>query len=447
MRSFRESIGSKRVGIVGGGISGVSASLLLKKLGTNVFLTERKRLNYERRELLLLNGVKFEEGGHTSRILGMEMIIVSPGVPPDSPIMKTIEESEITYMDELELGWRFLNGKVIAVTGTNGKSTVVSWIAHTLGELSVEAGNIGNPVTSIKRNAPFYVLEVSSFQLERTLDFRPDVAVILNIDTDHMDWHPTLEHYVNAKKKIFRNQRENDLLILNWDDKRTRKLSEETPSKTYYYSLFEKVKGAYLENGKLIIEVDKRVDLLDEKEINLKGQFNLSNALSVALALYLVGIDVDRIRSGLKSFRGLPHRLEFVGEKDGVKFINDSKSTNPHSLKAAIEAIDQGIILIAGGQNKGLSFESLKENVREKVKFLILLGESKEEFKKTFGKITKIIEASTMDEAVIIAFDVAEEGDIVLLSPGCASFDMFKNYRERGEAFKNAVKKRILQMG
>lgn len=440
MKSFRESIGGLRVTVLGAGKSGVASTRLLKKLGADVFLSEAKRIPLYLQEELKRLGVRFEEGGHSDRILNSDLIVPCPGVPLTNPWITRARAIGIPVMGELELGYRFVSSPIIAVTGTNGKSTVVSWIAHIMRkDGAIACGNIGNPLTSQSGAKNPLVVEVSSFQLETIIDFRPRVALILNLDQDHFDRHVTFEAYRKAKARIFENQREEDHLILNYDDPNVRPLDALARPKVHYFSIEKPVKGAYVERGRIFLEEGKKLELLDTKSLALFGAHNLQNALASALASYLMGTPLEEIREGLQSFRGLPHRLEYVGEIDGVKFVNDSKGTNPHAVLWALKSIGEPVILIMGGEDKGLDFSPLREIIGERVKKLILIGESRNKLRAVFEGTVELSEAENLEEAVELAFREAERGDVVLLSPGCSSFDMFKNYKERGERFKDAV--------
>ena len=442
MRSFRESIGGLRVAVIGAGKSGVASARLLKKLGADVLLSEAKWISPDVREELKMLGVRFEEGGHSDRILNSDLIVPCPGVPLTNPWITRARAIGIPVMGELELGYRFLSSPMVAVTGTNGKSTVVSWIAHIMRKSgAIACGNIGHPLTSLSWAKDPLVVEVSSFQLETVIDFRPRVALILNLDQDHFDRHGTFEAYRRAKSRIFENQKEEDHLILNYDDPYLRSLEKDARSQVHYFSIERAVRGIYVEGNKIVLEEDEKLELLPTESLALFGFHNLQNALASALASYLMGTPLEEIREGLRSFRGLPHRLEYVGEIEGVKFINDSKGTNPHAVLWALKSIDEPVILIMGGEDKGLDFTSLREIVEKKVKKLILIGVSRNKLRAVFEGTVELSEAGNLEDAVELAFREAERGDVVLLSPGCSSFDMFKNYRERGERFKNAVRR------
>ncbi len=443
MRSFKESIGGLRIAVMGAGTSGVSAALLLRSLGAKVFLSDCKKVKAEIVERLRLHGIEIEEMGHTDRILGCQLIVPSPGIPLTNPWLSRARASGIPIIGELELGYRFTKAPICAVTGTNGKSTVVSWITHMLrNKDAVSCANIGNPITSVCRKAKMLVAEISSFQLETIIDFRPRVAVILNIDQDHIDRHEDFESYKKAKARIFENQNEDDYLVLFYDDPAVSTLGENAKSRVFYFSLENEVEGAYLKDNTLYLRVEgQTTELVKKNELPLQGVHNIANALSSALSAYFMGATIEEIRDGLRTFRGLPHRLEFVDEIKGIRFVNDSKGTNPHAVLWALRSMESPVVLIMGGEDKNLDFSVLRKIIAEKVRKLILIGETRPKMRETFKNTVDIAEAETLEDAVKSAFESAQPGDIVLLSPGCASFDMFRNYKERGERFKDAVRK------
>ncbi len=442
--NFIRWVKGRKVTVVGAGVSGMAAARALSSLGAIVLVTDQSILHASAKAELQNMGVAIEDGGHTDRVFDAELIVVSPGVRPDSRIFREAKERGIKLIGELELGYLLTSGRYIAVTGTNGKSTVVSLTAHILSPMGALAvGNIGQPLSSFAMSGGLFVVEASSFQLYTIETFKPDIAVITNISSDHIDWHSDFESYCNAKLNITKNQSPDDYLILNGDENGCMRLASElTQAQVRFISLQNHDVAAYLDPaGNLVISDDGRqLPLVHRDEMLLKGQHNLINALFAALASYLIGAGVDHIRRGLKTFRSLPHRLEFVDEIHGVKFYNDSKGTNPHAVRWALKSFDKPVILIMGGEDKGMDFSPLISDVWKNTKFLVVLGKAKDKLRCTFGHVTKVIEATDMNDAVLKAYRKAEPGDIILLSPGCASFDMFKNYRERGEAFVNAVK-------
>ncbi len=441
MKSFKESIISKKIVIIGAGKSGLAAVKLLKKLGTrHIFLSEKYRIAESVKSFLRKNGVWWEEGGHTSRIFSGELVIISPGVNIHTPMISRIKDNLIPMFGELELGYRFTSGKIVAVTGTNGKSTVVSLIADMLKDYTL-AGNIGAPLSNFAGEKRNFILEVSSFQLMSINSFKPDIAVILNIDQDHLDWHKDIKEYISAKKRIFENQNAEDFLVLNMDDPVTKSFSEHARSRVFYFSLREKT-NAYVERDTIILHIGKeRYPLIKTRELKLVGIHNLYNALAASLAAFLAGGSIENIKSTLKNFSGLPHRIEFVREINGVKIFNDSKATNPHAVRWALKSFDKNVILILGGEEKYLDYSTLIKDISEKVKLLVIFGKNAPSLMETFKDIVPIYRVKTLEDVVKTALNLSNPGDVILFSPGTSSFDMFKNYKERGERFKDEVRR------
>ncbi len=426
----------KRAGIIGLGRAGFSSAYLLEKLGYKVFISDKKLFSESFKKTLSKNFF-LEEGINSEKILMNDLVIVSPGVSEKERIISRIREKSIPFIDEIELGYRFIEGKIIAVTGTNGKSTVAKWIYECIkGENAFLAGNIGIPLTEFAFRKGVFVVEVSSFQLKRIRFFRPYIGIILNIDRDHMDWHTSFKDYLYSKLNIFKNQKKTDFLILDEDIVLPEDVKPK--SKILNVSFNKEVEGVFLRGKKAIFKINGNIE---EWEVSfpLKGKFNIKNALFVLLSLKILGKSIKEIKGKFETFRGLPHRLEYLGEKEGVEVYNDSKSTNPHSVKSAIESIEKPIILIMGGLNKGLSFKTLKEILKQKCKKVVLFGKSQNEILKDIEDRDLNIEmAKSVKEALERAFKIAKKGDVILFSPGCASFDMYKDYAERGEDFKNA---------
>lgn len=441
MKGFKESITSKKIAILGAGTSGMAAVELFLALGTNSLLvSDSSRIEEWKKDYLKNHGVEFEEMGHSDRVLNAELVVVSPGINIHKPFIKKIKHIGIPLMGELELGYRFVNGQIIAVTGTNGKSTVVTMLSKML-ENSVMAGNIGAPLSKFHGQKRTFVTEVSSFQLMSILDFKPDIAIILNIDQDHLDWHSDFEEYINAKARIFENQTENDILILNFDDPVTKNLSEKARSQVFFFSLHREV-NAFVRDDKIFLKRDgQEIELIRLQEIKLRGMHNLYNALAASLGALIAGARIEKIREVLKTMTGLPHRLEFVREIRGIKFYEDSKATNPHAVKWALQSFIGNIILILGGEEKHLDYTTLIPLVKEKVKFLILFGKNTPTLERTFKGIVDMSKAGSLSEVVKLALNHAEAGDIVLFSPGTSSFDMYRNYKERGERFQSEVRR------
>jgi UDP-N-acetylmuramoylalanine--D-glutamate ligase len=437
----------KRVLVVGMGRAGVAAAKLLEIKGARVTITDKKEKEELRETYRELEGRRMgiETTGHPLELLeNTELIVASPGVSPNIPLLERAKEKKIPIIGELELASSFLKAPLIAVTGTNGKTTTTTLIGKILkeeGKRVVVAGNIGHPLSScVNGNYELIVSEVSSFQLERIETFHPLISILLNIAPDHLDRYRDLNKYIGAKKRIFMNQGKSDFAVLNRNDSCCRTLSIE--AKKIFFSQEEEIEeGVYLKKGRIMANLSGRLQgIIQREEIKIKGSHNLENALAAIATCLILKVKVDNIRKVLREFKGIPHRMEFVREIKGVRFINDSKATNVDSVMKSLASFPGPIILIAGGRDKGLDYSPLRPLVKERVKALILLGEAKEKIAQAFSSCKKIKMAVDMKEAVDIAFGLAEEGDCVLLSPACSSYDMFQDFQERGEAFKEAVR-------
>lgn len=412
------------------GNSGVNACLLLKARGAEVRATDSgdSPAIRDASKKLENRGIRVETGRHTEDFIkGSSLVIVSPGVEDDSPAMKWAVRYGIPVIGEMELGYRFCKGRIIGITGTNGKSTVATLIGEVLKDAGLDAvvcGNIGNSlcgeIPRIKEET-WVVLEVSSFQLERIEKFRPHIAVILNIRDDHMDRYAKFTDYFNEKLKIFSNQDKNDFLILNKDAEELKGLDKKTRSKTLFYSRRENANTVY--------------------EMKLKGLHNVENVLASSTAAMLAGVNESSIKRTVANFRGLAHRFETVDTIGGVEYIDDSKGTTVDSTYRALESCERPVILIAGGKDKHSDYGAVKEIARRKVKRLILIGEAAGAIRKALSSAVAMEDAKDVDDAVLQARDAGVSGDIVLLSPMCSSFDMFSSYKERGEVFKSAVRR------
>ncbi len=443
---------AKNVMVIGLAASGLAAAQLLKESGVVVRVTDSGDSSdvAKRATELRMAGVDCEVGQHTEAFLeGSELIVVSPGVENGSLPIKWAQERGIPIISEIELGYLFCKGKIIAISGTNGKSTVTSLIGEILkkaGRSVYVCGNIGLPFTSIasKTNeADVIVLEISSFQLERIDEFAPHIAILLNISEDHLDRYKEFSDYVDAKLRLFANQGEGGYAILNYDQTRLRNISSSLKPEVLFFSknrLSKEHNGAYVENEELVVRKGRRyIWLASLDSLSLKGEHNLENSLASGLAALLMGVEPDCINSVLTSFKTLDHRFEFIGTVGGVRFIDDSKATNVDSAYKAIQSSPKGIILIAGGKDKGGSYKVLVNPLKEKVKSLILIGEAKDKIAGIFSDVVPVNFASDMNDAVAKAFDESKSGDTVMLSPMCSSFDMFKDYKERGDHFRKAV--------
>ncbi|MDI6861100.1 MAG: UDP-N-acetylmuramoyl-L-alanine--D-glutamate ligase [Caldisericia bacterium] len=443
----------KKISIIGiGGTkrSGFYTALLLKKEGAEVFVSEIKKEVEFQKEIEEFDklGIKYEFGVNSEKILDGDIIVLCPGVPREHQIVQKAKSLGKIITGELELSFEFINGDVVGITGTSGKSTTTALTYELIKRSGVKThlgGNIGIPLSSlvINEREGIFVLEISAFQLETIKKFRPKIGVFLNFHEDHLDRYKNLGEYFLFKKRIFENQLKTDYAILNYDDEKIRDLSKEINSKVLYFSMKKDVEGIFYEKGKIFLNLDGNKEyVIDREEISLIGDFNTNNIMAATLASYLVTKDLNSIREGLKEFKALPHRLEFVTEINGVKFINDSKSTKPESSKLAISSFPpKKIIIILGGSSKKSDFRELCELVKERAKFAVCIGVTKDEFVKIFNEIDfkDYVIADDLKEAIRVSYSKAERGDIILLSPACASFDMFIDFEDRGEKFKGYV--------
>ncbi|WP_213951733.1 UDP-N-acetylmuramoyl-L-alanine--D-glutamate ligase [Tepidanaerobacter syntrophicus] len=442
---------NKYVLILGLARSGSAAAIKLSNLGAHVTISDIKpRETFENADALESKGIKLVFEGHPLTLLdNCDLLVLSPGIPSDIKIVTEAKKRNIPVISELELGYWFAASPIIAITGTNGKTTTTTLIGEILkndGKRVAVAGNIGTPLVSEVEKTlenDYLVVEVSSFQLENILYFKPKISIILNITEDHLNRHKTFENYVNIKARIFENQTEEDYTILNYDDAVVRELARYAKSDVWFFSRKDVVRqGACIENDMIVIKnKGKTYPIAKVNEIGIKGSHNLENALAAACSTYLANTKVSSIAKTLKSFRGIEHRLEFVTEINGIKFINDSKATNPDAAQKAIEAVDGPIILIAGGYDKKSDYTDFVKSFDGKVKKLILIGETADAIenaaiKQGFLNVEKV---NSLKEAVMCGYRAASCEDTVLLSPACASWDMFANFEERGRLFKEAV--------
>jgi len=440
----------KRVLVVGLGRSGISASRLLLQRGATVVATDRRPLSVLPGEARALEkvGVKIRAGQHFPEdFITVDMVVVSPGVDTHMSYLDLARERGVPVIGELELSSWFIEEPLIAITGSNGKSTTTTLISQMLkqsGKKIFTGGNIGIPLAEyalqgIKQD--YIVVEVSSFQLETTGTFSPFISILLNITPDHMDRYRDLKEYMETKYRIFNIQKGPGYAILNMDDPLCKDMSNIPGRYTIYFSRRHRVKkGVYIDRDHIVTTIGgEPVSIISVKEIALQGVHNLENAMAATAGALLAGCGPESIRDVLKEFRGLEHRMEFVREIGGVRFINDSKGTNVGAVMKSLEGFDRPVVLIGGGRDKNGDFSPLKPLIKEKVRLLILLGEAKEKIKKTLNGMAPVILVDTMEEAVRTAYNHAHPGDVVLLSPGCASFDMFRNFEERGRIFKEIV--------
>jgi len=439
----------KKVLVVGMGISGNAAALRLHSAGAVVKCTDistNKKL-VRQKAALEQKGIEIEIGGHTKSFYrDCELVVVSPGVPIQAAPIVWADRKGISVISEIELGYQFSASPIVAITGTNGKSTVTTMITRMLnrgGIRSLAAGNIGNPLTDVVQEAKrgeILVTETSSYQLERILGFQPFVSVILNISPDHLDRYISMEEYVAAKMRIFENQNEHNYVIVN---ENLRKIVEPFIAGCGARFIFfgrKKHSDITFTQNTIISNISDRKVYDFTHHFHLIGYHNIENLLAVIGVTDLFKVPQKAFYRALNDFKGLDHRIEYVDEIEGIKFVNDSKATNVDSVIKAIKAIDGPIILIGGGQDKRFSFRPLVEAAKTKVKTAVLIGEAAERMEKTFKRWLPVSREETLENAVDTAYDLAIDGDTVLLSPACASHDMFSGFEERGEVFKNKVR-------
>jgi len=441
----------KRALVVGLGKSGVASALFLKSHGARVTVSDSKPEAELRKEILPLleHGITVETGGHGDRTFrGQDLIVVSPGVPYDAPQLVQARNLGEPVIGEIELAAQFLPGPIVAITGANGKTTTTSLAGEVLaaGKIPVlVGGNIGTPAISFADQATaktWIVLEVSSFQLETIVAFRPRIAVILNITPDHLDRHRTFENYVGAKARIFENQRPEDFAILNADDATTAGLAGRTRAQIFRFSRKKEIdKGAFVRQAHILFRDSHREhEIMPLGEIPLKGAHNLENALAAICVGMLAGCAPEQIRQAVQNFKAVEHRLEFVAKIAGVDYYNDSKATNVDATIKALESFPANIHLILGGKDKGSDYTVLNDLLRARVKRVYTIGAAAAKIESQIQGAAEVDHAETLDNAVQRAAASAVAGDIVLLAPACASFDQFQNYEHRGQVFKEAVR-------
>lgn len=441
----------KRLVILGGGESGVGAALLGKVKKYNVFLSDSGKIANKYKDVLIHNEIEWEEGGHTeSEILTADLVIKSPGIPDHVSIVQKLQSATIPVVSEIEFAALFTTANIIGITGSNGKTTTTMMVYHILRQSGFDVamgGNIGESFAEqVLTNTAHYVLELSSFQLDGIQDFRPHIAVITNITPDHLDRYDyKFESYISSKFRIVMNQTSDDYLIYNSDDEVITSYINSHPiqSTLVPFSLSKIVaNGTYLEHNNIIIEFNNRDIIMPTTNLALEGKHNVKNAMAAATVAHLLKIRKATIRESLEGFQGAEHRLEQVLTINKVKYVNDSKATNVNATYYALESMNVPTVWIVGGVDKGNEYSSLFPFVNEKVKAIICLGKDNEALFDAFGNMVDvIIETQYMSEAVKIAYNVAVAGEAVLLSPSCASFDLFDSYEDRGKQFKSAVRK------
>lgn len=440
----------KKLVILGGGESGVGTALLGKEKGYEVFVSDKGKIKEKYKQVLIQNEIEWEDDKHTeSRILDADIVMKSPGIPDKVPLLKQIRERGILVVSEIEFASKYTNATIIGITGSNGKTTTATLTHHLLKDtLEVGlAGNIGDSFAKqiLEKEYPNYVLEISSFQLDDIFDFKAKIAVITNISPDHLDRYDyKFENYIASKFRIAENQTKEDFLIYDADDEVLTNWLENHPvqSTLLPFSLVKTIKnGAYLNKENIIITIDNNQIIMPTSSLTLEGKHNIKNAMAASTVAHLLKIRKQTIRESLENFQGVEHRLEHVLKINKVQYINDSKATNVNATYYALESMGAPTVWIVGGVDKGNNYEELFPFINEKVKAIICLGVDNEKLLAAFGNMVDVIvETQFMTEAIKIAYKLAEAGDNVLLSPACASFDLFESYEDRGRQFKEAVR-------
>ena len=443
---------SKRLVILGAGESGIGTALLAKQKGYEVFVSDGSTIKANFQKELQDNGIAFESGKHSvDQILNADEVMKSPGIPEKNEMVKAIRAKGIPVISEIEFGYRYKGfSKITAITGSNGKSTATSLLYHICQLVNDDVAMVGNIGFSFARQiaiAPksLYIIEVSSFQLDDIIHFKPDIAILLNITEDHLDRYDyKFENYIKSKFRIIENQTAQDYFIYCIDDevivKHLALLT--TNTNPLPFSMKQEVKkGGYIKNDQMMLKIQEERVSMSIYDFALKGKHNAYNTMAASIAATTLGIRKEKIREAVSNFHSLEHRMEFVVTVRGVDFVNDSKATNVNSTWYALESMQKSTVLILGGVDKGNDYELIAELVKEKVKAIICMGTDNKKIIDFFGdKVASIVEADSAKKAVTAAFKLAEKGDVVLLSPACASFDLFKNYEDRGIQFKEAVK-------
>jgi len=444
-------LSGKRVLVVGLGLTGLAVARFLLERGARVKVSDRQKAGTLGREAKALaeRGAALETGGHRREsFLAADFIVPSPGVPPHLPELRAARERHVPIFSEVELAYRFLKGTVAGVTGSCGKSTTVT-LAHKIlveaGQPAFLAGNIGRPLISfVARSRPhhIYVTELSSFQLYFIKEFRARLAAFLNVSLNHMDWHPGFEDYYQTKTRLILGQGSGDTAILNRDDPRVWALEAKASSRVLGFSRVRPVqRGAWLDGDKIVLVGEKTEPLLSVRHIPLPGAHNQENVMAAALVGWALGVPPASLRKSVRSFTGLEHRLEKVAVARGVAFVNDSKATTVQAALKAMQSYRAKVVLILGGRDKGDDFAPLRGPLQRQGRRVILLGEAAEKIKVALRGAAPLEEAKSMKEAVRLGFQAASRGDVVLLAPACASFDMFRNFEHRGRAFKAEVRR------
>jgi UDP-N-acetylmuramoylalanine--D-glutamate ligase len=441
----------KKLSVIGAARSGIAVAQLLRLQGADVFVSDSSSAEKLQSSISSLQSekIEIEVGKHSDRVYNCDLMVMSPGVPSNAPVVLEAQKRNIKVVSELEVASWCCRSPIVAITGSNGKTTTTTLIGRILDHAKkkhVVAGNIGTAFSSIVlelAETDVAVLEVSSFQLDHIEAFKPKISILLNITSDHMDrYDHSMEKYAASKARIFKNQRLDDVLIYNADDEWTNRVVSRAQNRKIAFSIQQKLnEGAFVENEKLVTSLggDKR-EVIDINQIFIKGIHNLYNSMAAALAGQLLGVTADSIQSTMKTFKGVEHRLEFVRELNNVRYYNDSKATNVDSVWYALQAFKEPIVLLLGGRDKGNDYSRLTTLVKKQVKAIVAIGESADRVEQAFRGTSAITKTTSMDDAVAAARSLAQSGDVVLLSPACASFDWFKNYEQRGQVFKELVK-------
>lgn len=441
----------EKIVILGAGESGAGSAVLALKKGFDVFVSDLGKIKDKYKKILDGNNIRWEEGRHsTDEIMTASEVIKSPGIPESSPLVRSLREKGIPVISEIEFAGRYASGKKICVTGSNGKTTVTNLIFHILKKAGLDVamtGNVGNSfaMAVAERDHDYYVIELSSFQLDGMYDFRADIAILMNITPDHLDRYDyKLQNYVDSKFRVTRNQRDSDYLIYWAGDPIIESELSKSDFNMIRLPFSDSVRegmSAYIEEEKIVIDYPNKTDLMTIHDLALKGRHNVFNSMAAAIAGQVLNIRKDIIRESLADFQGVEHRLEPVISVAGIHFINDSKGTNVNSTWYALECMETDVVWIAGGIDKGNDYSELFGVVRQKVRAIVCLGKDNRKIIEAFSdKVPTIVETTSMEEAVRSSYYLARKGQTVLLSPACASFDLFENYEDRGRQFKAAVR-------
>lgn len=443
---------AQRIVVLGAGESGTGAAVLAKQKGFNVFLSDKGKIKDKYKTILMNYGITWEEEKHTEElILNADEIIKSPGIPNNATLIVKLKEKRTPIISEIEFAGRYSTAKMICITGSNGKTTTTMLTYHILKKAGLNVGLAGNVGKSFalqvaESKHDYYVIELSSFQLDDMYRFKADIAVLLNITPDHLDRYDyKLQNYVDSKFKVAQNQTSSDSFIYCIDDEITAAEvnKRNIAAEKYAFSIKQKVdQGAYLNENQLTININQtNQTLMSIQKLALQGKHNIYNSMAAGIVSRLTDVRKEIIRDSLSDFQNVEHRLEFVAKVNGVNFINDSKATNVNSTWYALESMETPVVLILGGVDKGNDYDILIDMAKEKVKAIVCLGIDNKKIKKAFaGIVENIVEASSAKEAVLQSYKIAKRGDVVLLSPACASFDLFENYEDRGHQFKAAVR-------